>query len=107
MASSKKAKSEPAATEVAATASPSTTPQSTTPQLEEEFSFAKALKQLEETVKALESGELSLEESLAKFEEGINLARRLEAVLDRAEQRVKEILNPSEPEKLAPGESSR
>lgn len=62
--------------------------------LEEELSFAKALKMLEETVKSLESGELSLEDSLAKFEEGIKLARRLEAVLDRAEQKVKEILNP-------------
>lgn len=63
-------------------------------QPDEEISFAKALKLLEETVKALESGELSLEDSLAKFEEGIRLARRLEAVLDRAEQKVKEILNP-------------
>jgi exodeoxyribonuclease VII small subunit len=89
MASSKKTR-ESAATEAAATAS------QMAPEPEEEISFAKALKQLEETVKSLESGELSLEESLAKFEEGISLARKLEAVLDRAEQRVKEILNPGE-----------
>ncbi len=61
---------------------------------DENLSFAKALKQLEDTVKALEGGELSLEDSLAKFEEGIALARRLEAILDRAEQKVKEILSP-------------
>lgn len=61
----------------------------------EEMDFAKALKQLEEIVKLLEGGELSLEESLAKFEEGIGLARRLESILDRAERRVEEILSGS------------
>jgi len=64
----------------------------------EELDFAKALKALEEIVKSLESGELSLEDSLKKFEEGINLARRLESVLNRAEQRIQEILNPPEGE---------
>lgn len=63
----------------------------------EELDFAKTLKKLEEIVKSLESGELSLEDSLAKFEEGIGLARRLEAVLDRAERRVEEILSKEEP----------
>lgn len=61
-----------------------------------DLEFAKALKKLEETVKSLESGELSLEDSLRKFEEGISLARQLEGVLDRAERKVKEILNPTE-----------
>ncbi|MGI6631641.1 MAG: exodeoxyribonuclease VII small subunit [Bacillota bacterium] len=60
--------------------------------MSEEMDFAKALKKLEEIVKSLETGELSLEESLAKFEEGIGLARRLESILDRAEQKVQEIL---------------
>jgi exodeoxyribonuclease VII small subunit len=55
--------------------------------------FAKALKALEGIVKLLEGGELSLEDSLAKFEEGIKLARQLESVLDRAERKVEEILN--------------
>lgn len=62
-----------------------------------ELDFAKTLKKLEEIVKSLESGELSLEDSLAKFEEGVNLARRLEAVLDKAEQKVREILAKEEP----------
>ncbi|MGE5580383.1 MAG: exodeoxyribonuclease VII small subunit [Bacillota bacterium] len=99
MASAKKTVRESTATDVAATVSQSTALQPSLQEPEEELSFAKALKLLEETVKSLESGELSLEDSLAKFEEGIRLARRLEAVLDRAEQRVKEILNPAEPEK--------
>lgn len=60
--------------------------------------FAKALKALEGIVKSLESGELSLEDSVKKFEEGITLARQLESVLDRAERKVQEILNPAGPE---------
>lgn len=67
----------------------------------EEMDFAKALKRLEEIVRLLESGELSLEESLAKFEEGIGLARQLEGILDRAEQRVQEIL--AGPKETEPG----
>ena len=61
---------------------------------EDELQFAATLKRLESTVKALESGELSLEESLKQFEEGIKLARNLESILDRAEKKVEEILNP-------------
>ncbi len=53
------------------------------------------LNRLEEIVKRLESGDLSLEESLLKFEEGIKLARELETVLARADSRVQEILKPS------------
>lgn len=61
---------------------------------EDEPRFGSTLKRLEATVKALESGELSLEESLKQFEEGIKLARYLESILDRAEIKVEEILNP-------------
>ncbi len=58
--------------------------------------FASKLNRLEEIVKHLEGGELSLEESLLKFEEGIKLARELENVLARADSRVQEILKPRE-----------
>ena len=64
----------------------------------DELDFTKALKALEEIVKSLESGELSLEDSLKKFEEGIRLARKLELTLNRAEQRIQEIMNPPEEE---------
>ncbi len=62
---------------------------------EENLDFASKLKMLEEIVKCLEGGDLSLEESLMKFEEGIKLARELEIVLDKADSRVQEILKPS------------
>ncbi|HOK64493.1 MAG TPA: exodeoxyribonuclease VII small subunit [Bacillota bacterium] len=64
----------------------------------EELDFASSLKKLEEIVKCLESGDLSLEESLKKFEEGIALARKLEMILDKADSRVQEILKAGEEE---------
>jgi exodeoxyribonuclease VII small subunit len=52
--------------------------------------FEEALARLEELVRALEGGELSLEDSLARFEEGVALfrlcARRLEVAKVRLRQ---------------------
>ena len=59
---------------------------------ENSLDFAAKLNKLERTVQQLEKGEISLEESLLAFEEGVRLARELEAVLSKADQRVKEIL---------------
>ena len=50
--------------------------------------FAAALERLEEIVATLESGEPSLEESLALFEEGVGLSRGCHRGLDEAEQRL-------------------
>ncbi len=43
---------------------------------------------LEETVAKLERGGLSLEESIALYEQGMDLAKRCQALLDRAELRI-------------------
>lgn len=51
-------------------------------------SFEKNLSALEKVVEQLESGELSLEESLAQFERGIVLARECQRALQEAEQKV-------------------
>lgn len=51
-------------------------------------SFEKNLRSLETVVEQLESGELSLEESLAQFERGIVLARECQRALQEAEQKV-------------------
>ncbi len=56
--------------------------------------FAAIMKRLEDIVKSLEGGALSLEDSLKGFEEGVRLARHLESILDGAEKKVEEILNP-------------
>jgi exodeoxyribonuclease VII small subunit len=54
--------------------------------------FEAALKQLEAIVDRLEAGSLSLEESLAAFEQGIGLVRRLAATLDNVERKVEVLL---------------
>ncbi len=51
-------------------------------------SFEKAINDLEKIVKALESGDLSLEKALQKFEVGIQLSRYCSETLDEAEKRV-------------------
>ena len=54
--------------------------------------FEASLAALEETVAALEAGDLPLEEALKRFEEGTRLLRRCEAALKRAEQRIEILL---------------
>ena len=50
--------------------------------------FEDAMKELEDIVKRLESGDLSLEESLKIFEEGIALSRYCFRKLEEADKRV-------------------
>ena len=50
--------------------------------------FEESIGELEEIVRQLEKGELPLEESLKQFEKGIGLARRCQAVLEQAEQKI-------------------
>jgi exodeoxyribonuclease VII small subunit len=50
--------------------------------------FEGALEKLQNAVKKLESGELSLEQSLQQFEEGVRLTRLCQQYLLTAEQRV-------------------
>jgi exodeoxyribonuclease VII small subunit len=50
--------------------------------------FDALLVRLREVVQKLESGELSLEQSLAVYEEGVQLARRGQQLLASAEKRV-------------------
>ena len=50
--------------------------------------FEAALKKLEEIVKKLETGDLSLDSALELFEEGIKLSRFCHTKLEQAERRV-------------------
>ncbi len=54
--------------------------------------FEELYRELEETVRRLESGELTLEESLALFEQGARSAEQCNACLDQAELRVQSLL---------------
>jgi exodeoxyribonuclease VII small subunit len=53
-----------------------------------DLKFEDCLTRLEQIVAALEGGDLSLEESLKVFEEGIGLARHCAKYLDEAERRI-------------------
>jgi len=57
-----------------------------------EQKFEEALQKLEAIVKRLEDGNLSLEESLKAFEEGIRLSRFCSKKLDEAEKKVEILL---------------
>ena len=57
--------------------------------------FETALKRLEEIVKKLENGELSLDSALELFEEGIKLSRFCHSKLEQAERRVEILLKNS------------
>lgn len=54
-----------------------------------DISFEQALAELESLVERMESGELSLEESLASFEKGVALTRSCQKALTEAEQKVR------------------
>lgn len=56
------------------------------PQLEE------SLDRLEALVERMESGEMTLEESLAAFEQGVKLTRECQQALTQAEQKVRILL---------------
>ena len=53
--------------------------------------FETAMKELEEIVKKLEAGSLSLEESIVAYERGEHLKARCDALLASAEARIEKI----------------
>lgn len=55
---------------------------------ENKDNFEKNLKELEEVVRALEGGNVSLDEMLALFEKGITLTKSCTKQLDKAEQKI-------------------
>ena len=52
------------------------------------FDFNKGLLELESIVKTMESGDLSLEDSLKCFEQGVQLTRQCQSALSAAEQKI-------------------
>ncbi|UVE18331.1 exodeoxyribonuclease VII small subunit [Pseudomonas sp. LS44] len=54
--------------------------------------FEQSLTELQTLVERLESGELSLEDSLTTFEQGIRLTRECQGALAQAEQKVQILL---------------
>lgn len=60
-----------------------------------ELNFEDAFNKLEEIVDDLESGDLSLEDSLKKFEEGIKLSRICNEKLEKARQKIEVLMKES------------
>ncbi len=52
------------------------------------LTFEESVAALEGIVAAIESGQVGLEESLAKYEQGMALVKRCRAILDGAEKRI-------------------
>lgn len=63
-----------------------------TSQETEPLDFEAALGELEALVQRMETGSLTLEESLQAFERGVKLTRQCQTALERAELRVKALL---------------
>jgi len=58
--------------------------------------FEESMKRLEEIVRELEGKDLSLEESIAKFEEGVKLGKVCRELLEKAEARIKVLVEDDE-----------
>jgi exodeoxyribonuclease VII small subunit len=58
--------------------------------------FEESVAQLEQIVAAIESGQIGLEESLAKYEQGMALVKRCRAILDSAEKRIEQLTETKE-----------
>ena len=54
--------------------------------------FEESMARLEQTVRAMERGDVALEESLKLFQEGTELVRNCQKLLDNAQLQVKKIM---------------
>lgn len=60
-----------------------------------DLNFEQAFSKLEEIVEDLETGDLTLEDSLKKFEEGIKLSRICGEKLEKARQKIEVLMKDS------------
>ncbi len=63
---------------------------------QEEPRFDELLEQLRSVVSKLETGDLSLEESLKAYEDGVTMAKRGHSLLDSAEKKVEVLVKSGE-----------
>ncbi|MBE9395886.1 exodeoxyribonuclease VII small subunit [Pontibacterium sp. N1Y112] len=54
--------------------------------------FETSLNELETLVNQIEQGDLSLEDALGAFEQGVKLTRECQTILDQAEQKVQVLI---------------
>ena len=56
--------------------------------MEENLNFEQSIEKLEKIAEELESGELSLDDSIKKFEDGMELSKKCTEYLENAEKRI-------------------
>ena len=61
--------------------------------MEKTNSFEENMQNLENIVQELEKGELNLEDSIKKFEEGIEISKKCNSKLEDAEKRITILIN--------------
>ena len=64
--------------------------------------FEKSLEELESLVEQLESGDLSLDQSLKQFKRGVELTRHCQGVLDQAQQTVQKLMDTDDESSAVP-----
>jgi exodeoxyribonuclease VII small subunit len=64
--------------------------------------YSEVVERLDDVVKKLETGQLSLEDTLAEFEKGIRLVQRGEELLAQADRRVQELLEQQGQDRAVP-----
>lgn len=60
--------------------------------------FEESISKLEDIVKKLEGGDVTLDESLSLFEQGIKLSKSCQRMLDNAEKKVSVLMSSSDGE---------
>ncbi len=61
-----------------------------------EVNFEDTMKKLEEIANELEKGDLDLDTSVSKFEEGMKLSKKCNEILENAEKRISILINNGE-----------
>lgn len=64
--------------------------------------FEQSLEELEQLVEKMETGEMSLEQSLSAYERGVGLYRQCQQALEQAELRVRLLSDPAQPDTAVP-----
>ena len=65
-------------------------------QTEENKNFVIQIKELEKIVQELEKGNLNLDDSVSKFEEGIKISKECNKILEEAEKKISILINDEE-----------
>ena len=72
---------------------------------EQELNFEETMQKLETIVQELENGDLNLDDSIKKFEEGINLSKSVNKYLEEAEKKITKLVQDGDEIKETPFEN--